>query len=177
MLRATKLLYNNCLSRDDNSISFVVSSELSIKKTFGKIKQKIHDGLKYIIQKHGKITFKYRIRYKIKKYVESYDLDKSFRCDVKFMKPGCQDIFDEDDITTQINKATSETLDRIYLIEYEKSFSHLVNIKIKNENEMHESKDMEINNMNQDHKTKTKKIECLLVDNDEKKRRSRTTNL
>ena len=59
-------------------------------------------------------------------------------------------------------------MDRIYLIEYKKSFSQLVNIKIKNENEMYEYKDMEIINMAEDHKTKN--IDCLFVDDDDEKK-------
>ena len=69
--------------------------------------------------KAWQITFKYRIRHKIEKYVESYDFDKSFRCDdVKYVKTACPMIYliKMTYIATQINKATSEILDRISIL-------------------------------------------------------------
>ena len=53
--------YKNEMSGDNNSASFIVSSELLIEKHMLKTKNKIHDVLKDILQEHGKCKFNYKV--------------------------------------------------------------------------------------------------------------------
>ena len=82
-------------------------------------KQKIHDLLKDIIQKHGKIYFNYRIKCVKDKYGNN-----SKDCDYLHTKN--YSTF-EDNIDSQIDEATSNIFNKIHQMKYKDDFSHFVN--------------------------------------------------
>ena len=118
--------YENSMSNDNNSISFVIKTNRSIKNHLEKTKIKIYEILKDMIkkhEKHGNIYFNFRIKYQTDNHLNDWEYINSKNYHINKNNFGAK----LDDVIEYIKKS-GEML-------YKKSFTHFVNIKIQENQE------------------------------------------